>query len=147
MSKKSARILASILVIALLLPGVAMARSYGGTPHLYSSVSDYGHGYRDIKLEMSVRNAGRARDWEAQKLRYMVAQANWKIELLVLAAQLTPWNDVEWLQKKVDEIVAEVFAYADAIEATVVCVYTEYYIDGQYVLIDPLRVVNVRGGR
>ena len=58
-------------------------------------------------------------------------------------AQSTPQNDVKWLLRQVDQIVAEVMAYADEIGATVECVYVAYEIDGQLVLIDPLRVVNV----
>jgi len=48
---------------------------------------------------------------------------------------------VAWLQNMVQTIVAPVFAYANSIGAVVVCEYTTYYIDGQYVLVDPLRVI------
>ena len=67
--------------------------------------------------------------------------ANRQIEIAVKFAQLTPWNDVQWLLKTVDTIVAPVFSYANSIGAVVVCEYTTYYIDGQYVLVDPLRVI------
>lgn len=71
----------------------------------------------------------------------MVATANRQIEIAVKFAQLTPWNDVAWLQNLVESITAPVFAYANAIGAVVVCEYTAYYIDGQYVMVDPLRVI------
>jgi len=67
--------------------------------------------------------------------------ANRQIKIAVKFAQLTPWNDVAWLQNTVNAIVAPVFAYAKSIGAVVVCEYTTYYIDGQYVLVDPLRVI------
>ena len=71
----------------------------------------------------------------------MVVTANRQIEIAVKFAQLTPWNDVAWLLDLVDSIVAPVFAFANSIGAVVVCEYTTYYIDGQYVLVDPLRVI------
>ena len=77
------------------------------------------------------------------KLRLMVSVANARIDALVRYAQSTPQNDVKWLLQQVDQIVAEIMAYADEIGATVECVYVAYEIDGQLVLIDPLRVVNV----
>ena len=74
-------------------------------------------------------------------LERMVATANRQIAFAVKIAQFTPWNDVSWLLNLVDSIVAPVFAYANSIGAVVVCEYTAYYIDGQYVLVDPLRVI------
>ena len=74
-------------------------------------------------------------------LERMVATANRQIEIAVKFAQFTPWNDVVWLLDLVNSIVSPVFAYANSIGAVVVCEYTTYYIDGQYVLVDPLRVI------
>lgn len=80
---------------------------------------------------------------ETAKLYIMVAIANATIESLVKIAQLTPYDDVAWLLSMVDAIVNPIFAYAASIGATVACEYVEYQIDGQSVLIDPIRVVNL----
>jgi len=71
----------------------------------------------------------------------MVNVANRTISTLVRIAQLTPFNDVAWLLASVDAITSAVFAYADSIGAEVVCEYVGYYVDGQYVLIDPIWVI------
>lgn len=78
-------------------------------------------------------------------LYVMVNAANESIELAVRIAQLTPYNDVKTLLKTVDVIASGVKAYAASIGAEVACEYTEYVIDGQIVLIDPLRVINIPG--
>lgn len=80
---------------------------------------------------------------EIATLNLMVEAANLTIEGLVKVAQLTPYNDVPYLLYAVDCIVAPVFAYGEEIGVEVVCEYTEYVIDGQIVLIDPLRVINL----
>ena len=71
----------------------------------------------------------------------MVERTNRQIELAVKVAQITPWNDVPQLLEFVSSSVADVMAYANSIGAIVVCEYTTYYIDGQSVLIDPLRII------
>ena len=78
-------------------------------------------------------------------LYVMVYAANESIELAVRLAQLTPYNDVKALLCTVEFISAGVKAYAASIGAEVACEYTEYVIDGQKVLIDPLRVINIPG--
>lgn len=75
-------------------------------------------------------------------LHIMVEAANLTIKGLVKAAQYTPYNDVALLLLAVDCVVAPVFAYGEKIGVEVVCEYTEYEIDGQAVLVDPLRVIN-----
>ncbi len=80
---------------------------------------------------------------QLKELQKMVDKANREIEKLVKHAQKTPHNDIDWLQKKVAQVTAPVFAYAKRIGAVVECTYTTYYIDGQYVLVDPLRVINI----
>ncbi len=79
---------------------------------------------------------------EIATLTMMVEAANLTIKGLVKVAQLTPYNDVPYLLHAVDCIVAPVFAYGEEIGVEVICEYTEYVIDGQTVLIDPLRVIN-----
>ncbi len=78
-------------------------------------------------------------------LYVMVYAANESIELAVRLAQLTPYNDVQALLCAVELISAGVKAYAESIGAEVACEYTEYIVDGQKVLIDPLRVINIPG--
>lgn len=75
-------------------------------------------------------------------LHVMVEAANLTIEGLVKVAQYTPCNDVAALLYAVDRIVKPVFEYGEQIGVEVVCEYTEYEIDGQTVLVDPLRVIN-----
>lgn len=75
-------------------------------------------------------------------LHIMVEAANLTIEGLVKVAQYTPYNDVIALLYAVDRIVEPVFEYGEKIGVEVVCEYTEYEIDGQTVLVDPLRVIN-----
>ena len=78
-------------------------------------------------------------------LYVMVYVANESIEAAVRLAQLTPYNDVDMLLKAVDGISSGVKAYAESIGAEIACEYTEYVIDGQVVLVDPLRVINIPG--
>lgn len=79
---------------------------------------------------------------ELVTLYVMVEAANLTIEGLVKVAQYTRCNDVALLLYAVDRIVKPVFEYAEKIGVEVVCEYTAYEIDGQTVLIDPLRVIN-----
>lgn len=72
-----------------------------------------------------------------------VDQANAKIEQYVLIAKMTPYNDVPWLLHKINQTVKPVMDYAARIGATVVCEIRNEYIDGQWVEIDPLHVVNL----
>lgn len=84
-----------------------------------------------------------ASEKEMDKLCEMVDKANEKIESYVEHAQETEKNDIDWLQKKVDNVVEPVMKYAEKIGATVECEMTEYKIDGQTVLVDPLKVINL----
>ena len=120
MKKRLMALLVCVLLLVMVIPGIANAQGNDAAPAL-----------------TSVRYSGA----EFRVLVRMVATANRQIEIAVKFAQLTPWNDISWLQNFVDGITAPVFAYAKAIGAVVVCEYTTYYIDGQYVLVDPLRVI------
>ena len=128
MRKKTLCILISVMFLILMLPGVASAK--GNT-----------NAYAAGRVQVGVVQNSHCTQVQLKKLEKMVAAANYKIELAVKIAQITPWNDVPQLLAKVDEIVAEVYAYANAIGVRVVCEYVRYYVDGQYVLIDPLRVI------
>lgn len=89
--------------------------------------------------------AGGARSGAA-KLYLMVDIANAKIDAAILKAQMTRRDDVAQLLALVDKIVDPVYAYAASIGATVVCDEEDYFIDGRWVTVDPLRVVNVGTG-
>ncbi|MDO4459812.1 MAG: hypothetical protein Q4C42_07010 [Clostridia bacterium] len=74
--------------------------------------------------------------------------ANAQIETLVRIAQRTPRNDVRELLIAVDKIVRDTKFVVGALGYEIECEYTTYYIDGQYVDIDPIRVIDpsvVRG--
>lgn len=90
-----------------------------------------------------IKHEEKLEDKQLKELQKMVDRANREIEKLVKHAQKTPHDDIDWLQKKVAQVTAPVFAYAKRIGAVVECTYTTYYIDGQYVLVDPLRVINI----
>ena len=124
MKKRLIALLVCVMLLVMAVPAVANAQ--GNDPAPVSVASSMYARYTGAQLKV---------------LERMVATANRQIELAVKFAQLTPWNDVAWLQSTVNAIVAPVFAYAKSIGAIVVCEYTSYYIDGQYVLIDPLRVI------
>ena len=86
-----------------------------------------------------------AKKSDEEELYARVNAANAKIESYLEKAQRTPHNDIEWLLNKIEVTVRPVFRYAEKIGATIVCDYRTVYVDGQYVDIDPLRVVNVGG--
>lgn len=124
MKKRLMALLVCVLLLVMVIPGVANAAGNDAAP--INAVSVYQARYTTAQFKV---------------LERMVAAANRQIEIAVKFAQLTPWNDIAWLLNLVDSIVAPVFAYANSIGAVVVCEYTTYYIDGQYVLVDPLRVI------
>ncbi|MEA5010525.1 MAG: hypothetical protein VB100_02245 [Angelakisella sp.] len=72
----------------------------------------------------------------------MVEVTNIKIGNAVAHAIRTPYDDVDWLLSYVDRVAQDTMSKAQKLGVTVVCEYVEYYIDGRYVLIDPLKVVN-----
>ena len=124
MKKRWMALLICVLLLVMMVPGIANAQGNDASP----------------ASAVSVRYA-RYTAAQFRVLERMVDTANRQIEIAVKFAQLTPWNDVSWLLKTVDTIVAPVFAYGKSIGAVVVCEYTTYYIDGRYVLVDPLRVI------
>lgn len=123
MSKKVVSILLVVMLVILMLPGVASAKGNG--PEL-KAVAKAGHHETEKQLK---------------KLEKMVDKANDEIERAVAKAQRTPENDVDELLVKIDQIVAEVNAYAESIGYGITCDYVTYEIDGQIVLIDPLRII------
>ena len=124
MKKRLMALVICVMLLVMVIPSVANAA--GNDPAPIRTVSVWNAQYSKAQLAI---------------LERMVATANRQIEIAVKFAQFTPWNAVAWLLDLVDSIVAPVFAYANSIGAVVVCEYTSYYIDGQYVLVDPLRVI------
>ena len=123
MSKKVLSILLVVMLVILMLPGVASAKGNG--PEL-KAVAKAGHHENGNQLK---------------KLEKMVDKANDEIARAVAKAQRTPENDVAELLVKIDQIVAEVSAYANSIGYGLTCDYVTYEIDGQLVMIDPLRII------
>lgn len=114
--KKSLRILIALILVLVLTCGTALA------------------------CENAIQNA------KNKRLYSMVNAANAQVRALVRIAQITPYDDVAWLLYMVDAVNRPVFSYARAIGATVQCTYITYYIDGRYVEVDPLKVINVIEG-
>ena len=135
-----------ILMLVLMLPGVASAKGNGNgyaNGNHYGCTMDARVGGGAKKLEIKVRPGKNGQKQANKKLQKLVDKANKQIEKLVRRAQRTPQDDVQELLAAVDEIVASVFRAAEATGAELACDYTEYYIDGQYVLIDPIRIVRL----
>lgn len=126
MKKSVIFLLVTILVLMAALPGVTMAAG-NGNGNAYGCCGD----------------CGGASAKEYKQLCKMVNKANKRIDKLIAYAQSTPQNDIDWLLDEVEATVRHVFEYAESIGATVVCELVGYYIDGQYVLVDPLRVVSI----
>lgn len=72
----------------------------------------------------------------------MVECANRTIDGLVLVAKLTPYDDVDWLLCKVNQIAKTTIRNAKVLGYTVECEYETHIIDRRVVVIDPLYVVN-----
>lgn len=138
MKKSLALAIVLALILTLTLPAIASADNFG-----YSEARQWHTRGATMSMEMSARIQRGVQYAEYRRLERMVDDANEQIESLVKFCQLTFWNDVDFLVRTTNAIVARVMAYADKIGATVECTYTEYYVDGEYVLIDPLRVVDV----
>ena len=120
--------IALILVVALLFSVVVLPISASAASPKAEDIA----AQRDCSLKVAA-------------LYVMVYVANESIEAAVRLAQLTPYNDVDTLLKAVNVISSGVKAYAESIGAEIACEYTEYVIDGQVVLVDPLRVINIPG--
>lgn len=77
-----------------------------------------------------------------KKAQSIVATANAKIAALVLAAQLTPYDDTAALVFATNVIAANAKQDVARLGFSAGCSYTTYRVDGKYVTIDPLYVVN-----
>ena len=81
-----------------------------------------------------------------ETIKYAVAQqivdsANARIMNIVSAAQASPQDDAQWAVAQTTREAAQAIEICRWIGVTVVCEYVEYEIDGQIVLIDPLKVI------
>jgi hypothetical protein len=77
------------------------------------------------------------------KVRAKVAAANAKVYALVAYAMATPYDDVSWLLRSVNAVNYPVIKYAEYMGFEVECEYQTFYIDGRWVDVDPLKVINV----
>lgn len=77
-------------------------------------------------------------------LRADVNLANREIAGLVRVAQATPYDDVAWMQASIRVIVSRVKTHARLVGAEIGCDMVSYYIDGRWVDVDPLYVINIR---
>ena len=118
MKRKILSVLVLVMLLVMLIPSVANAQGNG----VAVSAKPYSSS-------------------EFAKLERMVEKANKQIAQAVKKAQNTPFDDVAELLAYVDGVVSEVVSYANSVGATVVCEYTPYVVDGQTVMIDPLRVI------
>ncbi len=75
-------------------------------------------------------------------VQVLVTVANSVIERMVEAAQNNPNADIDKLIADTNRISATVISIADRLGITVLCEYKEYVINGEVVLIDPLRIIN-----
>lgn len=116
--KKSMRVLAVLLLMMILLCSTASA----------SGISEY---CLNDRQENYLRVQAR------------VSAANATVRALVLRAQLTPYDDVDWLFDQVDRVNAPVIAYGASLGFEVQCTGRWYWIDGRWVEVDPLKVINV----
>ena len=118
MKRKILSVLVLVMLLVMLIPSVANAQGNGPAV--------CGKAYSNS---------------EFAQLERMVEKANKQIAQAVKKAQNTPFDDVAQMQAYVDGVVANVLSYANSIGASVVCEYTAYVVDGQTVMIDPLRVI------
>ena len=119
--KKALRVLAAAVLVLTFTCSCASAWSFD---------------YREYQRKLQTRT-----------LYCMVDSANAQVQGLIRVAQLTPYDDTEWLLWSVDQVNRPVLLYAQRVSAntglTVRCEYEPYDVDGQILWIDPLRVINV----
>lgn len=87
--------------------------------------------------------------WSPESYKYnqavsIINNANAQIKKLVRTAQMTPYNDVAWLISSTNSVAANAKARVAQLGYEVGCEYSYYWVDGKYVAIDPLYVINPR---
>ncbi len=79
---------------------------------------------------------------QLQEARNIANLANIQIELIVVAAQLTPWDDTELAVCLTEKISSETIKLlTEKYEVNAVCEYKPYKIDGKIVYIDPIKII------
>ena len=116
--KKSLRILAALLLMMILLCSTASAA-----------------GVSEACLDERQANYLR--------VQARVSAANAKVRALVLHAQLTPYDDVDWPHEQGGHRRAPVIDYGASLAFVERCTCHWYWIDGRWVAVDPLKVINV----
>lgn len=72
----------------------------------------------------------------------IVDSANRKIYACVRTAQLTFYDDVDWMLRTTKAIANDAKYRVRRLGYDVTCEYINYYVDGRWVEVDPLHVVN-----
>ena len=72
----------------------------------------------------------------------IVDSANRKIYACVRTAQLTVYDDVDWMLRTTKAIANNAKYRVRRLGYDVYCEYASYYVDGRWVEVDPLHVVN-----
>jgi hypothetical protein len=140
------RLLALFLV--LLLITAFSPRSLGAELYAVDGGDPTSLIFRQIEatlLENSEGNSGKgwgcSKQAQLAKVEALVEDANARIEDLVVKAQNSEKDDVEKLLRQVEGIVSKVTKKAEQNGYEIECDYVTTVVDGQSVLIDPLRVV------
>jgi len=104
--------------------------------------------FQQIEAAVQANGEGNnGKGWECSKeaqlakMQALVEDANARIEELVVKAQNSKKDDVAKLLRQVESIVSQVMKKAAKNGFEIECDYVTCIVDGQSVLIDPLRVV------
>ncbi len=76
------------------------------------------------------------------RARTIVSLANAQITSLIITAQLTPYDDVNWLVRATEAVVRTATKQVQKLGYDVRCEYRPYYVDGRWVMIDPIHIIN-----
>lgn len=77
-----------------------------------------------------------------QRAVQIINSANRRILICVRTAQLTPYDDVDWMLRTTRAIANEAKSSVRRLGYETTCEYTSYYVDGRWVEVDPLHVYN-----
>jgi hypothetical protein len=140
------RLLALFLVLLLLT--AFSPRPLGAEPDAAEGGELTGLVFRQIEASLDANGGGNnGKGWGCSeqarlaKMEALVEDANARIEELVVKAQESQKDDVAKLLRQVEGIVSKVMKKAAENGFEIECDYVTRIVDGQSVLIDPLRVV------
>ncbi len=77
-----------------------------------------------------------------RKAQQIVSSANLRILACVRTAQFTPYDDVAWMLRTTKAIASDAKYRVQRLGYEIYCEYVNYYVDGRWVEVDPLHVVN-----